>query len=253
VINGVSVLQGNGDGTLDPPTNLLTGHATFWVRAADLNGDGHQDIASPDNGAGVLDVWLGKGDGTFASAQTVATGPNPLSTDIGDFDWDGKPDASVVNGNGTMTTVMNITPGGDWTSTGPNINATIGKVISVGTWPTTINFPVLVPGEKASGLFTSTVVKTNDNAGYQLSVHRTPFSGGDIPLGIQNWCFGAIPDLTGASYTQVPTSGELNVSHRDGGLFPYYDYGCYGLELGPVPFVNAGTHHATLRWTAVGF
>jgi hypothetical protein len=255
VNNGLSTLAGNGNGTLAPPVNIPTGHTTYWVYAGDMNGDGHLDLVSPENVTQKLDVHLGNGDGTFTAPQQFDISGHPGSEALGDFDWDGRPDVSTLSDNGDITTFMNNTAGGTWTSLGPQLNATVGKIISVGTWPSLINFPVLNPGQSSGGFdYTSTFVKTNDNAGYQLSIHRTPFSAGDIPLAINQNCFtSAINDLP-SGYNQIPTTGsELNVNHRDGGSFPYFDFSCYFLKLGPVPFVNAGTHHAQLVWTATGF
>ncbi len=258
VNNGLSILPGVGNGTLGPATNIPTGHTTYWVYAADVNGDGHLDLVSPEYVTQKLDIHLGNGDGTFTAPQQLDVSGHPVSEAIGDFNWDGRPDVTTLSDNGDVTTFMNITHGGTWTSEGPTLNATVGKVISVATWPSAINFPVLYPGESSSGFdFTSTAVETNDNAGYSLTLHRTPFSAGDIPLSIEDLCGsytdGKVMDIPNSSYTSIPTWWELPVSHNTGTNHPIFDYSCYWLKLGPVPYVNAGTHKAQLVWTALGF
>jgi len=97
----VSVLQGNGDGTFQPPVNYATGidYATALV-AGDFNGDGRVDLAvagNNDAGAGVVSVLLGDGDGTFQPPVTIAAGVNDTTALVaGDFNGDGRVDLAGV-------------------------------------------------------------------------------------------------------------------------------------------------------------
>ena len=76
----VSVLLGNGDGTFGPPMPLpAISQFPFYLVAADLNGDGIPDLAvtlesSTGSGNDSVDVFLGKGDGTFASPAVYTVG-----------------------------------------------------------------------------------------------------------------------------------------------------------------------------------
>ncbi|MFP5226504.1 MAG: beta strand repeat-containing protein [Acidobacteriota bacterium] len=97
------VYLNQGSGSFAPPASLSPGYNPGPVTIGDLNGDGKLDIvvASTDQNytAGTLSVYLGKGDGTFATPQTlqapnVAAG-NTLS--IADMDGDGH--ADVIWGN----------------------------------------------------------------------------------------------------------------------------------------------------------
>ena len=56
-----------------------------------------------------VSVLLGKGDGTFRSQVTYATGSYPFGVTLGDFNGDGKTDLAIPNfvGNGV---VFEITP-----------------------------------------------------------------------------------------------------------------------------------------------
>jgi len=93
----VSILMGNGDGTLQAaqsyPTRAFTAEA---IVLADVNNDGKLDVivaslcqtASCQNGA--VSVLLGNGNGTLQAAQTQASGglgTNALA--VGDFNRDG--------------------------------------------------------------------------------------------------------------------------------------------------------------------
>ena len=65
--------------------------------AADFNGDGIPDLAVANMYANNLTLLLGKGDGTFTSAGTLATGVYPSAIAVGDFNGDGKLDLAVTN------------------------------------------------------------------------------------------------------------------------------------------------------------
>ncbi|MFC7667302.1 FG-GAP-like repeat-containing protein [Hymenobacter humi] len=87
----VSVHFGNGAGSFTLASSFPTAGA-FYVVAADLNGDGHADIASTNTYAtgAPLSVWLGTGGGLFASAITLRLSSGfayTLST--GDYNGDG--------------------------------------------------------------------------------------------------------------------------------------------------------------------
>jgi hypothetical protein len=123
---GVDVLLGNGDGTVQSPTLAggQAGVASFVV--GDFNGDGKPDIVT-SNAAGYqtppsLSFLAGKGDGTFQAATTVALGETANSLAVGDFRGAGKLDLALAtsqsgntvglllgNGNGTFATTPTIT------------------------------------------------------------------------------------------------------------------------------------------------
>jgi uncharacterized repeat protein (TIGR01451 family) len=100
----VSVLLGNGDGTFQVAKSFSVGGVNpTSISVADFNGDGKVDLAIgfastmnfSCNGASVS-ILLGNGDGTFQSAQQVATVPSYYDlVAAGDVNADGKPDLVV--------------------------------------------------------------------------------------------------------------------------------------------------------------
>jgi hypothetical protein len=88
----VSVLLGDGDGTLQPPTSAGSGQPLGSVVMGDLNGDGNLDLVirtSDNNGVRIL---KGNGDGTFQPGQDVVIGSYVSSVAVGDINADGKLD-----------------------------------------------------------------------------------------------------------------------------------------------------------------
>jgi hypothetical protein len=137
----VSVLLGNGDGTLQPPVTYSSGGQTaLSLTAADVNGDGKLDLivvnqCAPGCANSSVSVLLGNGDGTFLPAVTYSFGTVLASSAaVADVNGDGKPDLIVAgvaccyqqfynyaavgvllgNGDGTFQTVVTYdsNPGG---------------------------------------------------------------------------------------------------------------------------------------------
>ena len=95
----------------------------------------------------------------------------------------------------------------------------------------------------------SASVATNGGA-YTLSVTRTPFGGGDIPLSVSV----TPPDGATASVTgqvDIPTSGLLALGRRPDGPAVTADEWRPVYQLGPVPFRPAGATSATVTYTVV--
>ncbi len=71
--------------------------------AADFNGDGAQDLVAREDSTGILKMWLGRGNGTFASSTDVTAGWRAFSqTAAADFTGDGKADLIARDSSGTL-------------------------------------------------------------------------------------------------------------------------------------------------------
>lgn len=112
--NNVSVLLGNGNGTLQARVNFATQSNPRSLTFVDLNGDGNLDLAVGNFNSHTVSVLLGNGDGTFLAATHLAAGNNPFSVVARDLNNDGRLDLAIAsyasnaisvllgNGNGTF-------------------------------------------------------------------------------------------------------------------------------------------------------
>jgi hypothetical protein len=94
--NTVSVLMGNGDGSLQSRIDYPVGTTPVGVALGDFNGDGKPDIATANFGTGTVSILLGNGDGSFRPKTDFLVGATPVSLTTGDFNGDGHLDLAVA-------------------------------------------------------------------------------------------------------------------------------------------------------------
>ncbi|HEV2351609.1 MAG TPA: FG-GAP-like repeat-containing protein [Terriglobia bacterium] len=102
-ISAISILLGNGDGTFSPHADFCAsscGYNIGWdaIAVGDFNLDGKQDVAALGSNGGGIQMFLGNGDGTFATGANYGVGPLlNFSVAVADLNGDGKPDLVVTN------------------------------------------------------------------------------------------------------------------------------------------------------------
>jgi hypothetical protein len=94
--NTTSFLRGTGGGQFGAPVSLASGLGPLSLAVADLDNDGHLDLAVANAYSNSISILLGDGHGSFTAAAEVPTGTIPEWVVTGDFDHDGKLDLAVV-------------------------------------------------------------------------------------------------------------------------------------------------------------
>lgn len=106
----VSILLGNGDGTLRPPVSYGPFTDAFSLATGDFNQNGALDIAVGDTSSGTL--LLGNGDGTFSTGRPIGAS-NAVFFAVADFNGDGKLD--LISADNSASTIQLLTGSGKGT------------------------------------------------------------------------------------------------------------------------------------------
>jgi hypothetical protein len=114
VLNGnvqfdtVSILLGQGDGSLSAPTSYRAGRDPMSVAVGDFDGDGHIDlaVANSDITSASVSILLGNGDGTFRPRTDYATDIIPVHVVAADFNGDKILDLAVATHGNSVSVLL---------------------------------------------------------------------------------------------------------------------------------------------------
>ena len=203
-IGTVTVLLGNGSGGFTPAAGgpFTVGTNPQSVAVGDFNGDGIEDLATANFGAGTVTVLLANGSGGFTAAtdSPFTVGSSPYSVVVGDFNGDGIPDLATANSGGNNVTVLLGNVSGGFT-------AATGSPFGVGTTPYSVvvgdfsgdGFPDLATANYGGNNVT---VLLGNGMGAFTPAANGPFTVGASPFSVVTADFNGdgIPDLATANY-----------------------------------------------------
>ena len=104
--NSIDVLLGRDNGTFSDVTKYSTGNQSspVWLALGDLNNDKRLDIVCVNSDTATVGIFLGNGDGTFASMMIdpAINSTTPELVEIRDLNNDTYLDLIVADGNGLI-------------------------------------------------------------------------------------------------------------------------------------------------------
>lgn len=103
----VIIHTGNGNGTFTLAHTRNAGGPVWMLGTGDVNGDGHEDVATANSGSNSGAILLGSGDGTVAAPMIFPTTVFTIATDLGDIDGDGDLDWVTSSFSGDWELFLN--------------------------------------------------------------------------------------------------------------------------------------------------
>ena len=235
--NTVSILLGNGSGTLPDgtfsvpaapaPAAFATGASPAGVAIADFNNDGKPDLAvtyATDTAGNSVSILLGNGDGTFATANNFAAGSGPVgivaaafagsNIDLAVADETGNNvDVLVGNGDGTFATPISL-PTGNGPAALAAADLNNDTTLDLVTADSAANSVTVTLNTLQSGLGSS---GGNGQVGYPsaeyedlgVKIKATPrlHAGDEVTLQLQF----DLKNLTGTSINGIPILSNRNI------------------------------------------
>ena len=179
--NTLEMLTNNGSGIFSSNATYAVGNGPRNAIAADVNGDGKQDLINA-NLSGTLTILTNNGSGGFGSNATLNVGPLALSVAAADVNGDGKLDlVSANDGNNTLSVLINAS-----------------------SFPTPTSTPILNISPQAGGLFVSW---PSASAGWSLQQNSDLTAINWSPSGYAGHAIS--DDGTNKSLVITPPAGNL--------------------------------------------
>jgi hypothetical protein len=104
--NSVSLLLGNGNGTLRTAKNIPVGQWPKAIAVGDFNNDSRLDIVTANAKSNDVSILLGQSGGRFRAVRNFAGVKDPRAISVGDINADGKLDVTTANYGSNDISIM---------------------------------------------------------------------------------------------------------------------------------------------------
>jgi hypothetical protein len=210
-------------------------------------------------GYGSATDYEGGGAAPALSSTTAAlrAGEGCTDTEVNSTDFATGPPAPR-NSSAPAAGCTTTPPGTPTAAAGAAVDLDVQSVVSIALDHPALSFGSAAVGTTPAALPERVTVVSNDPAGYVLTVHRSPFTPADLPLGLAaSSPAGTVigPLLAGGATTPVPVSPAADLligsasarSAAAGDLWP-----TSVSFTAPLPAVAAGHYTASVTFTVVG-
>ncbi len=227
--DAIEVFRGNGNGTFQGPVFTRIAHeAGFGVMAVgDLNQDGIPDVVLQEFYLNTVNLYFGKGDGTFGAAQVLNfPGDGPAQAiAIADLNGDGIPDlvddlveVALGQGHGSFATPIYYPVNGDSLFAG-------GGAIGLGDFQSKGRVDLVI---QSTAIALSILL--NNGKGRFIDGVPTPVPGGEVSC-------TAAGDFNGDGITDLAVSNNASIQiylgtgkaiapFKAGATYPFINGGC---------------------------
>src|SRR5579883_3382642 len=196
-----------------PQQTFSVGYFPEAVAAGDFNGDGEPDLAAANTRDNTVSVRLnttprGATTLSFDPQQTFATGFDPGSVAVGDFNGDGRPDLVISNAGSNMVSVLlNTTPtGANTPSFAPQ------QTFATGPGPG----PVAVGDFNGDGKLDIAIANSRDNT-VSVLLNTTP-TGATMPSFAPQRTFTTSSALSSVAVGDFNGDGKPDLAATNGGF-----------------------------------
>jgi len=199
----------------------------------------------------------GPADSLTSTTANVRAGSGCVDTDANASDFVSAPPTPHNAASAAASCGTTPPPSGS-ASAAASVALDVASVVSISLDHPTLSFGTAVAGDTPSALVEHVTVMSNDASGYALSVHRSPFTPTDLPLGMTAAApTGAAvgPALAGGATAAIPLASATDLVVGSSPARSAVAGDVWSTNIGfttALPVLAAGHYTSTVTFTVIG-